>query len=197
MNVLSRDFTLREKILLLVMAMVLIVIVYYWFVDKPVRVAIEKSRAEQRAMETELQAAEKRVNELRRMQSELDGIMEGGKVSVMGSYNNSKEELRLLNDILNGTRQYSISFADVTRDGDQIRRDFTLNFTASDYNTVKQIISKLSDSELRCLIGDIRCAATGNNSGNWVSVIATATFYETMVGGTPDAGLPADKAAAK
>lgn len=29
-----------------------------------------------------------------------------------------------------------------------------------------------------------------------VAISATATFYETMVGGKPDAGLPADSSAA-
>ena len=37
MKILSRDFTLKEKILLLLLALVLIVLGYYQFIDKPCR----------------------------------------------------------------------------------------------------------------------------------------------------------------
>jgi hypothetical protein len=49
------------------------------------------------------------------------------------------------------------------------------------------------------LISDLRCSAVSSgtmNDDSQISVNATATFYETMVGGTPDAGLPATSAAA-
>ena len=35
------------------------------------------------------------------------------------------------------------------------------------------------------------------NTDGSVNLTATATFYETMVGGTPDAGLPVDGAGTK
>ena len=60
---------------------------------------------------------------------------------------------------------------------------------------MKQIFSDLTDGPFRCLIGDIACSVTNQNNEAGLSVSATATFYETMVGGTPDAGLPADTSA--
>ena len=60
---------------------------------------------------------------------------------------------------------------------------------------MKQIFSDLTGGPFRCLIGDIACSVTNQNNEAGLSVSATATFYETMVGGTPDAGLPADTGA--
>ena len=188
MKMWSRDFTRKEKALLLVLVIVLLGLAYYQFVDKPVRSEIAAAEAECASLQSELDVVQLELARLEKMQSELDGI-EGA--SVMGSYNNSAAELKLLNDVLADTLQYTISFANVTRNGDQIRRDFTLQFKARDYDAMQDIVRRLCDGEYRCLVGDMRCSLV-NDIQNYVTVNATATFYETMVGGTPDAGLPAD-----
>ena len=196
MKVLSRDFTTKEKALLAFLVLILLALAYYQFVDQPVRSALASAQSEKSALEIELQAADKRVAELTRMQQELDRMTDGE--SYMASYNNSAAELDLLNHVLSEAVQYSVSFSDVTRNSDQIRRNFTLQFTARNYNAVESILSQLVDSEYRCLVDDIRCSLdTSNNSSRGIiTVNATATFFETMVGGTADAGLPADADAA-
>ena len=133
---------------------------------------------------------------MRKMRSEMEDITAGGTVSEMGSYNNSKAEIAMLNDILAETQQYSITFADVTRSGDQIRRNFTLQFTVNSYSTMDSVISQLANCHYRCLLGDVRCTSSRSDDlrEGAISVSATATFFETMVGGTPDAGLPETKA---
>lgn len=195
MKILSRDFTLRERILILLLALILVVLCYYQFVDKPVRTAIKSARAEAASIQTELDAVNAQVELVNKMQTELDTIQKSGLKSRMESYNNSKAELAMLNDVLSAATDYSISFSEVTRDGDQIRRAFTLQFVAPNYATMEQILSELAENPYRCLIGDISCSGTGQGLDIPVSASMTATFYETMVGGTPDAGLPADTAA--
>ena len=63
-------------------------------------------------------------------------------------------------------------------------------------------MKQLCDGKLRCLINDISYSTTRYNYSaaereqygvDWyerVNVNCTATFFETMVGGTEDAGLP-------
>lgn len=198
MKVLSRDFTLKEKILLLVLSLILVGLAYYQFVDQPVRTELEAARTEADSLTVELKAVEAKLERMRRMRSELEDVTAGGTATEMGSYNNSKQEIASLNDILDQTLQYSITFANVTRSGDQIRRNFTLQFTTDTYEEMEKVISELSQNHHRCLIGDLRCTAARDQNlmnGN-ITVNATATFFETMVGGTPDAGLPVSKPAA-
>lgn len=192
MKIMSRSFSRGEKILLVILAIILIGLVYYWFVDQPVRQTIANAQAESAQLEAELQGVQLEVIRLQQMQNELDEIEGAGTASWMGSYNNSEEELRLLNDVLADTIEYDIRFSNVTRNGDQVRRNFTIQFKTADYVAAKNIIEQLERGDLRCIIGDIRCTV---NKDGVVTVSATATFYETMVGGTPDAGLPADTAA--
>lgn len=192
MKIFSRDFSLAERILLILLSVVLVGLVYYRFVDQPVRTYLLSAQSETDSLELELAAVNAQVNNLTRMQEELDTLKAQDSIDYMASYNNSKAELALLNDALSVAESFSVSFAEVTRDGDQIRRNFSLQFTTANYETLKKILSDLINGPYRCLIGDLSCSSTNRNGVQGLSISTTATFYETMVGGIPDAGLPAD-----
>ncbi len=194
----SREFSAREKVLLVVLVLMILGFVYYRFVDQPIRRELAEAEAERASLQSELAGVRSKIRELQRMRDEIDEITAGGRNSYMPSYNSAKAELALLNDILNRyAAQYSVSFTSVTRSGDQIRREFKLEFTAADYDSVGDIIDKLTGVEYRCMLGDCDCSAVEvrNAQGREetaLSVSTTATFFETMAGGTADAGLPPD-----
>jgi len=192
-KIMSRDFTTAEKILLVVLALILVGLAYYYFVDVPVRQAIVSSNAEIDTLQTEINVAQARLSYLQGIQTSLDELESQGNLGWMGSYNNSNVEVKFLNDVLANTLRYSINFANVVRSGDQIRRNFTLNFATNDYAEAQEVLTRLLEGENRCLVGDMSCTI---NTDGTVNLTATATFYETMVGGVADAGLPADGEAA-
>ena len=193
MKILSRDFTRAEKILIAVLVLILLGLAYYQFVDKPVRQSIANAQSEADMLQTELTAAQARLAAAQKVKNSLDELEASGQMSWMGSYNNSKAEVAFLNGILADTLQYSVSFANVTRAGNQIRRSFTLEYRTGSYASAHEIMARLCQSHDRCLVSDASCSM--EDSGE-VVVRQAATFYETMVGGTPDAGLPADSAQA-
>ena len=197
----NRDVNAKEKVLLVILVLIILGFGYYRFVDQPVRKNLAKAEAEYSSIQTELTEVRIKIRELQRMQDEIDEITSGGKDSFMPSYNNAKEELALLNDILNeSVTQYSVAFTSVSRYKDQIRRDFKLSFTAPDYESMKAVIDKLTGVDYRCMVGDCSCNVIkvkdqqSQEETTALSVSATATFFETMVGGTADAGLPPDSA---
>jgi hypothetical protein len=190
-KIMSRDFTRTEKILIVVLVLILLALVYYQFVEKTVRQSITNAQSEAGMLETELAAAQARLAAAQKVKNSMDELEASGQMSWMGSYNNSKAEVAFLNDILADAREYSIAFADVTRNGDQIRRNFTLQFKTISYQAAQDIMTRLCNGENRCLVGDVRCAIAADGT---VVINASATFYETMVGGVADAALPADRA---
>ena len=208
MKRLSRDFTRGEKALLLLLALVLLGLTYYLVVDRPVRAALESARAEKEAIRTELTTLQGRIARMEKMEQELKAIRANPGVSRMGSYNNSKAELDFLNELLDETDEYTVTFTGVTRDGDQVRRNFRLNFAVQDFTTAERLLKKVYGCEMRCLLNDLNYSRTrtyynttdrlryARDYYDRVTVTATATFYETMVGGTADAGLPASEKAA-
>lgn len=207
MKMLSRDFTKGERILMALLALILLGLLYYYIVDRPVRASLEKAAAAKEDITVELTAVNAKIQRMEEMKKELETIQSDPNASYMGSYNNSKEELAFLNGVLGGAAEYSISFSNVTRDGDQIRRNFSLNFVVPDYNSMESLMKQLGEGRLRCLINDISYSTVRHYYSaaekkdleveidyyERVTVNATATFFETMVGGTEDAGLPPSK----
>ena len=191
MKIMSRSFTTMEKIALVVLVLILLGLVYYQFVDRTVRESIASSDAEYDAVRIELDGMQKRIEHLQSVQESLDKLKEEGKLSWMGSYNNSKQEVAFLNDILANTLEYSVSFANVTRTGDQIRRSFTLQYKTAGYEAAQNIMTRLLEGKNRRLVGDVRCAIAKDGT---VTMNQSATFYETMVDGVEDAALPANSA---
>ena len=190
MKVLSRDFTTKEKILILILCIILLGLAYYQFVDKPVRSAVKQAEAQQSALEAELQTARIKLAQLEAMQNDIDEAMSRATFAPMPSYNNSKQVNALLNDIL-GDLDYAISFSNVTQSGDQVRRSISLSFTAPDYLTVEDVLTQLANAPFRCLVGNVSCGIGISRDSKVLNVSLTATFYETMVGGEADAGLSA------
>ena len=212
MKVLSRDFTTKEKVFLLILALILIALAWYRFVFIPCRDGVAAANAERDQYKSELLVASAKEAQLQKMQEELNALGELKYASRMESYNNTKQELTLLNSILENANEYSVSFSGVTKDGDQIRRNFSLRFKTDSFAAAKEIVDRLSNSEYRCLLGDLQYDMTlrrlrddesasvvrevdDMRYAEEVNMAATATFFETMYGGTPDEGLPEDKAA--
>lgn len=197
MKVLSRDFTMREKILLLALAVLIIGIGYYKFIDEPVRSTIANAKAEEANLQMELTAVQTKVAALKKMEFQLENMTSSDK-DYMPSYNNRKAEIKQLNDILQNAQSYSVTFDSITREGNQIRRNFTLQFTTNRYTSAESILDRLDDGPYRCKLNEVLCTSeSGNVHNGEISVSAVATFYETVVGCTDEAGLPAETSEAE
>lgn len=192
MKLFGREFKTSEVIMIGLLAVVLLGLLYYQFFSSPLSTAIDKYNREAKALEEEIETAQARVAELKGVQGMLDDLEAVGKLSYMSSYNNSKPEVRFLNDLLADTLAYSINFSSVTRNGDQIRRSFRLQYSTGGFRKARGILEDLQKGDNRCLVGDVKCTIA---TGGLTTIEAKATFFETMEGATPDAGLPADAAA--
>ena len=194
MKVLSRDFTLKEKILILVLCLVLLAIGYYFLIDSPVRTSINTANAEAESLQTQLEVINARVAKLSRMAQEMEVMENDPDVKQMPSYNKLKEELSFLNDAVKDAESYTISIANVTRDDDQIRRDVTITMVVESYEKAMEMIDELNNSDIRALIGNVSfTSGDGNIKEGQLTATVVVTFYETMVGGVADEGLPAEK----
>ena len=70
MKIMSRDFTTREKIMLLVLTLILLAAGYYAVIDQPIRTAINEAKCQQDELNTELMLLQTKAASLSRMQSE-------------------------------------------------------------------------------------------------------------------------------
>ncbi len=196
----TKGFTAREKTLFVILILIIIGAVYFLFVHQPVSEGIDIAEKRAVTLEEDLAIINAKAQKISGMKEEIAEIEKSGKKpSLMPSYNSSKQELDFLHGFLsNQTLDYMVSFTDVTREGNQIRRNFTLNFTAKNYDEAEKIVEALENSEIRCLIGDLIIRPVESDADLFdgeVDVSCVATFYETMYGGKEDSDLPEDKTA--
>ena len=85
MNVMSRDFTTAEKLLLVLLVLVLVGLGYYYFVDQPVRASIKACVVESEEYENELLVLEQRIEHLKSIQSSMDALVAEGNLTWMGT----------------------------------------------------------------------------------------------------------------
>ena len=119
MKVMSREFTTTEKVLLVVLSIILLGLLYYKFVYLTTQDMINEQKGEEETLKAELDIANAKLSRLKGIQREMDDIDASKDVSRMESYNNSKNETDFLNKDISGASDYSVKFADVTRDGEQ------------------------------------------------------------------------------
>lgn len=188
MRLLSRDFTVWEKIVLLILVLALMGLGYYRFIDQPVRQGIEEAHAQRDKLLLDLADVDARV------QAYIDRVDEMQQAKelrhAMPSYNGSEEELRILNDALDASQNYAFNVDKITLSGNQIRRNFTFTFSTPSFESAQGIFSRLSNSRVRCLIGNVDCGGIAvTESGAEINIRADGTFYETLEGATLDAPL--------
>jgi type II secretory pathway component PulM len=68
MKFLSRDFTKREQVLLIILGLLLVLVVYYYLVDLPLRNETQRLESERVGLEADVTVAEAKVAEYQRME---------------------------------------------------------------------------------------------------------------------------------
>jgi cell division protein FtsL len=186
-NMMSREFTRREKILLLIMCVLLIGILYFQFVYKPARESIKKYDTAK--LETQLLTEQTKASSIKKMNREM-ASNKAGNAGVVASYNNVKNEIKALNDIFAGARTFNMEFSPATKDGDAVRRNIDISFTAGSYNAAENILKKLYNCKYRCLIRTINITSTGSGvQSGAVTGTLKVTFFETLYNADTKDGL--------
>lgn len=147
----TRKFSLREKILMSILAVLLIVCLYVLLVDQPVRNTVAEAAVRKENAESTMMIETAKLAKMRKMQAALAELSEGTQADVP-DYDNAKEVIRLLNRALSQADEYDLSFPPVEMNGQIACRTIDMTFTCNGYDTAKNIMQVLYDSPYRCEI---------------------------------------------
>jgi len=127
---------------------------------------------------TEIEAAQLRLEEKRRMERELEELFSGGVPPLsIADYDNLQPVMFELNTILAPTMDYSLSFSTVDASQTIVRRSIALSFTADSYAAARTVLQQLHDSAYRCMLDSVSLSMDEGDSGT-VSVTGTIVFFE-------------------
>lgn len=173
-NFMTHKFTTREKVLLIVLIVILLIGLYFLLVFYPVRREHARIAAELEDTESHIEV-EKIVTQLYdEMKEDLETM---NKETYMPKYDNFEELAFKLNEI----------FADVEEDlrysesesGGIVSRVINFSFEASGYQQAKQILKALVTTEYRSLLGNLTLSPkSGDVANNGLTVSGSITFYE-------------------
>lgn len=188
---LNRDLTRKELALVLALALAFLGLVYYRFVYVSVQDQIAEYDTSE--LETEITIEQTKARNLEMMLEEIEAN-KGNETGEVATYDNIKNEIDLLNDILMASSEYQLGWEQPEADGDTVRRNVAISYTAGDYEMALDIIRQIYQSKYRTLIRSASLTPYGsgkeqNLEDGPVSVSMNVTFYETLNGASSTDGL--------
>ncbi len=175
----KREFSLREKVLLVILALLLVICIYYILVEKPVQDTLLDASQRQSEAESQLTIASAQLDRMHQMQAALDQLDQSTQADVP-DYDNAKNVVELLNRAMAMTDEYNLSFQPVTTDGAIARRTIQMNFRCGSYATGKRVLQTLLNSDYRCRITSMSVISGRDIRQEEVTVSASITFYEFL-----------------
>ncbi len=180
----NRALTRREKVLLLLLALLLLAMGYMKLFYEPLQT--ERIAAETRLADAEdAQLLEQaRLHQMRQMEAELEKLKADGaaKAAEIPAYDNIENVMVQLNAILSAAQEYSLTFSEVAfgEDG-TVSRPIQMTFTAVSYAAARTILNDLYHGWYRCSLSGMSVSADEDVSRDSpVNVSLTVTFYEKL-----------------
>ena len=195
---LKREFTFKEKILILVAAILALGLVYYNFVYKYFQNQL--MLYDTAALEDDLmveQSKAMKISQMRQVIEESRGKVKGD----LSVYNNQSNEIIEMGNIFDeDAYNVSVNWSEPVLNGTIIRRDVNISFSTDSYDKFMSLLKKMSEMRYRCLIRNVTVSDGRNNesggirNSNDLSASISVTFFETSEGATSLAGLTIDNA---
>ena len=169
-------FTTREKVLLVILAVLVIAVGYWKLILTPINDSIADLNAQTASEQDAILTNSARLSRMRQMQQELETLLADPDAKPLPDYDNSERLLVELNTILSGT-DYTLNFGNTVplEDGSTIMcRPITLTFEVSSYTAARAVLDALHDSQYVNLISDLRMDLEGRTVQTSLSI----TYFE-------------------
>lgn len=174
----NRKLTAREWILLGLLAVIALVSGYVMLFRMPMTARRDTALSGTELCRVEIEAAQLRVEEKRRMERELEDLFaDGAEPVAIADYDNLQPVMFELHTILSDAEDYSLSFGTVDTSQPIVRRSISLSFTSRSYESARDVLEQLSGSAYRCLLDSVSISVGQSAEGN-VSVDGAVLYFE-------------------
>ncbi|MDO4197856.1 MAG: hypothetical protein Q4D13_02550 [Erysipelotrichaceae bacterium] len=177
---LKREFTLREKILILVLAILALILLYVSLIYIPVNNTIRDNQDKIDNLQSAIMIEEVKNQRLHNMEEAISQA-EKDDMKPIADYDNATNVITYLNTITANTSNYQLSFKPVSINDYLAVRAIDMSFTCDSYVTAENIVGQLEYGpyyarvlELNINNGTVRYT-TGSGT---VSVNLTVVFFE-------------------
>ena len=185
----SRQFTVRDLILLILAAVIGIGIFYYQVVYKGFQDSIERYKTDD--LENEAMILQTQVIKMKQMEKYIaeNSDKELGEIAL---YNNLSNEIKELDRIFSNVDELTVNWSNPTLTDSTVRRNANISFNAVGYNNVVNLITELTHCKYRCLVRDVNISGVRDNLLNengYIKASIDITFFERVDGNSNLQGL--------
>lgn len=178
---LSRKFTTREKVLLLILILILVFEMYYLLIHKRVQRDLADAQARVETATISYNAEIARAAKKEEMQKKIQEAEENDDVHPLPDYDNAANVVAYLNGVMAAAGEYNLVFNAVSFSDYAALRSINMSFSCRGYSAVKDIVTQLEKGPYYCEVTGISMSAghgISDAAGDSVSVQLTAVFYE-------------------
>ena len=186
----SHTMTLREKILLGVLGVLILIVCYIQFFQKPISEAISNDNAKMATITTNTAIETIKATKLKEMKKEIaaNSANSANSASKIPEYNNLKNVMSQLSAIMEPTLKYDMTFNDISVKDTMVYRPIDIQFTCDKYSSAKAIIDNLSKCPYRNTIDSVDIAVEqkvddSDIQTQKIKVKVSVTFYEIKKSG--------------
>jgi len=178
---LSRKFTTREKVLLVILVLILLAEMYYLLVHRRVE---EKNmeawaRTDTASVSYEIESA--KSEKKKDMLAKIHEASADESIHPLPDFDNSTNVVAYLNGVMASTDEYNLVFNEVDFSNYVAMRSINMSFTCRGYAAARNIVTQLEDGPYYCEVTELSMSAeSGFNdmTGESMYVQMTAVFYE-------------------
>ncbi len=178
---LSRKFTTREKILLLILSVILLAELYFLLVHQRVKREFAEAQSRTEAATVSYNIERVKAEKKREMQAKIREAEKDASARPLPDYDNSTNVVAYLNGVMAATEEYNLVFNAVDFSSYAAMRPINMNFSCQGYAAVRDIVAQLENGPYYCEVTGLSMSVaseTGDMTGELVSVQMTAVFYE-------------------
>ncbi len=175
-----RSFTTREKVLLVVLAVLILGIGYFKLLLEPINDAVDEYQQNEAAEQDEIIQNTALLAKMQQMQEELEEIRASGTAKPLPTYDNSDAMLVELNTTFAGASDYSLSFGSATAletSSYIMRRPISVSFSAGSYEAAREICDTLHNSSNINQISDL---SVSFDSDGEVHISMSISYFELV-----------------
>ena len=172
----KKKLSTKELVLVVILLMVVVALAFYKLYLTPLQAKIETFNSLADTEQVMLDTNTAIAMDMRRMESFIEEKKNDGETHAIPFYDNTDKLMNDLNSILGTSQSFSLNFGSTTADNYLVKRPVTLSYTAADYETAREILDQLNDSDNVNQITDLSI----NLGDEVVTMNMTLIYYEVQ-----------------
>ena len=176
----NRELTKREKVLLLIFAVLLIAVGYYKLLLEPINNQIESYRSLTQEEQMQMDTAQLQAVRIQQMEAEIAQAKAAGIERTIPDYDNSAVLLPQLYQIMDSTIEYAMDFDEITFEGNIAARPVQIEFETANYQKARRVIDKLCTTGYAMQIEDMTIQEARTTDKRSVHTYLSITFFEAV-----------------